>query len=269
MAYDRRKYCQCAACNAAIELTLKVITHYGEFTGYQVQNFNKLIGKDVIVAHQLLKNDIRQHEYWLVTNNLVSNKEPEGIKQWMHWENSNKETETGVIPYHYTMLSVLKDELPPEPLQPVVFSDKVKLLSLSREYTTDIITLFHATGDFTFRSRWQEGITKVEEIDHHLPRIGMRCRVITESGETYIYSSSYYYTPEKIRFSETEEKNGNTTYFTLEKINDTTTRLTLDIYRRKNLITQFLPFLAKRSQLRSSYRRSLQNLESQLANLKM
>jgi hypothetical protein len=32
-----------------------------------VHNFNKLIGKDIIIAHNLLKNDIPQHEYWLVT----------------------------------------------------------------------------------------------------------------------------------------------------------------------------------------------------------
>ena len=265
IAYDRRKYCQCAACTAAIELSLKVITHYGEFTGYQVQHFNKLIGKDVIVAHQLLKNDIKQHEYWLVTNNLVADKEPEGITQWMRWEISNKETETGIIPYHYTMLSELKERLPSEPLEPVVFSDKVKVLSLSKEYNTDIITLFHATGDFSLRNRWQEGIVKVEDVDHHLPRIGMRCRVFTESGDTYIYSSSYYYHPEKVRFSETDEKNGDTTYFTLEKINNTSSRLTLDIYHKKTFITQFLPVLTGTNKLKGSLQRSMQNLEKVVA----
>src|SRR5687768_5894898 len=40
-AYDRRKFCQCKACLAAINLSLKVITHYGEFTGYHVKSFNK------------------------------------------------------------------------------------------------------------------------------------------------------------------------------------------------------------------------------------
>src|SRR5262245_8014196 len=63
LAYDHRRYCYCKACNAAIDLTLKVITHYGELVGYSVKNFNKLIVKDVIVAHQLLKNDIELHEW--------------------------------------------------------------------------------------------------------------------------------------------------------------------------------------------------------------
>ena len=83
--YEYRKFCQCKACTTAIDLTLKVITHYGEFTSYQVKDYNKLIGKDVIVAHQLLKNDIEQHEYWLVTDDLLQDHQPTGLKGWMSW----------------------------------------------------------------------------------------------------------------------------------------------------------------------------------------
>src|SRR5215216_2230230 len=71
--YETRRACQCSACIAAINLSLKVITHYGEFSTYNIQRHSKLIGKDVIVAHQLLKNDIKLHEYWLIsgdTSNL-------------------------------------------------------------------------------------------------------------------------------------------------------------------------------------------------------
>ena len=55
IAYDARRYCQCGACTGVSDLTLKVITHYGEFTGYNVRSFNKLIGRDIIVAHELLE----------------------------------------------------------------------------------------------------------------------------------------------------------------------------------------------------------------------
>src|SRR5260221_14188752 len=51
--YEERRTCHCKACISAVNLSLKVITHYGEFVGYNVKNFYKLIGKDVIVAHQL------------------------------------------------------------------------------------------------------------------------------------------------------------------------------------------------------------------------
>ncbi len=106
IAYDNRKICQCKACISAVNLNLKVITHYGEFTPLNVQQFNKLIGKDVIVAHQLLKNDIPRHEYWLVTKNL--DKQPTELTQWMQWNTSSKETESGEIKFYYTQLAPLR-----------------------------------------------------------------------------------------------------------------------------------------------------------------
>jgi hypothetical protein len=85
-----------------VDLTLKVITHYGECTPMSVQHFEKLFGKDVIVAHQLLKNDIPQHEYWLVTHDL--HMQPAELTQWMQWQTSSKETERGDIRFSYTQL---------------------------------------------------------------------------------------------------------------------------------------------------------------------
>ena len=102
--YDQRKFCQCKACLSAIGLTLKVITHYGEFTNYNVRNFSKLIGKDIIVAHQLLKNDIPQHEYWLVTKSLLPTEPPSGLPDWIHWDTSIKKTDYGELYFRYTQL---------------------------------------------------------------------------------------------------------------------------------------------------------------------
>src|SRR6187455_1524907 len=181
IAYEQRRYCQCKACMSAINLTLKVITHYGEFTGYNVKNFSKLIGKDIIVAHQLLKNDIREHEYWLVTNDLLTVTPPADLTQWMKWSSSAKQTETGVIPFHYTQLGELKNELAPQPQPQLELLNKARMITVTREYDTDIITLFHASGDFNYRSRWQAGVIAVEEVDHFLPRVGMRCRCIMEN----------------------------------------------------------------------------------------
>jgi hypothetical protein len=268
LAYDRRRFCQCKACNSAINLTLKIISHYGEFTGYQVKNFNKLIGKDVIVAHQLLKNDIEQHEYWLVTKWLADDP-PAGLTQWMSWNSSSKQTENGEIPFHYTTLSELKKKIPPENLPQLDLSDKEKMISLSREYDTDIITLFHASGDFNYRSRWQEGVKAVEELDHLLPRVGMRCCCLMEDGQSHIYSSSYSYHPERIEFSETEENNKSSTYYILEKISAKKTRLTLNYYRRKNFAEQIIFKLMNRKQLEGRYRKSLVNIDQLVKEIKL
>src|SRR6478672_10811941 len=140
IAYENRRFCQCKACKSAINLTLKIITHYGEFTGYNVKSFNKLIGKDIIVAHQLLKNDIEQHEYWLVTKKLVHDSPPAELAEWMKWKSSMKQTESGEISFLYTQLSPLKNGITPA-LPQLELSKKARMMSLSKEYETDIITM--------------------------------------------------------------------------------------------------------------------------------
>src|SRR3954454_6371087 len=154
IAYDHRRICQCKACVSAINLTLKIITHYGEFTSYNVKHFSKLIGKDVIIAHQLLKNDIPQHEYWLVTNNLLLEKGPIELAQWMQWNSSNKITEIGEINFHYTQLSPLKEKIPPDATPQLELAEKVKLLSVSRDYNIDVKTLTYTVVHFEFRHLW-------------------------------------------------------------------------------------------------------------------
>jgi hypothetical protein len=270
MAYENRRYCQCKACHSAINLTLKIITHYGEFTDYNVKGFNKLIGKDVIVAHQLLKNEIEQHEYWLITPVLVGRDDsPVLFTDWMKWNRSVKETENGNISFHYAQLSQLKSKITPDDYTELDLSDKVNVLSFTKEYETDIITLFHASGDFNYRPRWLEGVKRIEEVDHFLPRVGMRCRYILENGESVIYSSSYSYTHERIEFSETENGNNNITYYTLEKVNNRKTKLTIDVYIDKNSFQQLKFRLLSKKKTNNMYQKSLLNLADLVKEIKL
>lgn len=258
--YDNRRFCQCRACLSAINLSLKIITHYGEFTGYNVKSYNKLIGKDIIVAHQLLKNDIEKHEYWLVTDSMISENPPE-LKQWMHWDSSTKQTEAGEIPFHYTQLGELKTELKPDPLPILEITDKVKVFSITEDFDTDIITLFHATGDFNYRHRWRAGVKEVEEINHFLPRIGMKCRCLMEDGEMMIYSSSYTYHPDHIEFSETDEQKINSSYYYLEKLDENKTRLRMDMYLRGNFFNKLQFDVFKKKKVEREMRQSFSNLK--------
>jgi len=109
--YESKRTCHCNACISVINLTLKVITHYGEFKEYKIRDFRKLIGKDIIVAHQLLKNDISNHEYWLITNSLLQGEAPKKFKKWMKWDNGSKEIIDGHIHFYYTQLGILKNKI--------------------------------------------------------------------------------------------------------------------------------------------------------------
>lgn len=261
LAYDQRRFCQCEACMSAVGLSLKIITHYGEFTSYNVRNFNKLIGKDVIVAHQLLKNEISEHEYWLLTKNVQQEPVP-AFHKWMVWDSSVKQTESGDITFRYTQLTKLKESISVAPPVDPDLSGKTKMISISKEYETGIIPLFHLSGDFHNRAAWQQGVKEVQELNHFLPRVGMRCRCIMENGKTSIYSSSYSYRPERIVFGETNENNHHTTSFCLEKTGDNTTKLRLDYYIPKKLFAETIFNLFHKKKMAGSMQQSLLNLQN-------
>ena len=143
------------------------------------------------------------------------------------------------------------------------------MISVSKEYETDIITLFHATGDFNNRSRWQEGVKTVEELNHFLPRVGMRCRCIMENGQVIIYASSYSFHPDRIEFSETDELKKSSTYYLLEKTGNNKTKLTLDFYLEKNITNQIIFNLMRKKKMEDTLHKSLLNLEEFAKEIKL
>ena len=270
LAYDHRRICQCKACVSAIDLSLKIVTHYGEFTGYNVAHFNKLIGKDVIVAHQLLKNDIPKHEYWLVTQNFLQDKTPGRITDWMEWMNSTRQTESGQIPFHFTQLSELRNNLQPEPLPPLGIDDKVKMISVTKEYNTDIKHLFYTAIHFEFRHLWLYQVKGIEEVSHALPGIGTRHRCILEKGQEIVYSSSFSYQPDqKIEYSETNDKKEYSIFYIFEKTGEHKSRLTLDFYIKKNWLSQTLFAVTSKKKMEVGLNQSLLKLDTLLKEIQV
>jgi hypothetical protein len=64
---DSSTQCNCGACSSITNLTLKFIVHSGEVRSSKISNFVKLYGKDVILVHRLLKNNIKENQYVLFT----------------------------------------------------------------------------------------------------------------------------------------------------------------------------------------------------------
>jgi hypothetical protein len=268
ISYDHRKICQCKACVSAIDLSLKVITHYGEFTPFSVQRFNKLIGKDVIVAHQLLKNDIAQHEYWLVTKNLLQDKQPAQLAEGMHWDSSAKQTDSGEISFLYTQLGPLKNKIS-RPSTYEETANKIKMLSVSRDYEIDIKTLCYTIVHFEFRHLWYGGIKAIDEVEHFLPGIGSSHRHVLENGKIeMMYISSFQYDPEgKTIFSETNQKDNSTIYFIAEKTGEHKSRFTIELYFPPNIIKQALFNRIKKKKKEQELRLSLQRLDKVLKEM--
>lgn len=55
-----------------LNLSLKMIAHYGTFTEYTIGTFKKLYGEPIVKAHALLKNVEKSDTYVLMTDSLVT-----------------------------------------------------------------------------------------------------------------------------------------------------------------------------------------------------
>nr|WP_321221883.1 DUF2652 domain-containing protein [uncultured Psychroserpens sp.] len=96
------------------DLGLKIILHFGEnVESVQIGNRIKLMGEDVIVAHRLLKNDIDEAEYLLISENLLKQYDNEVINRNFGWGELQGEEKRykhlGDINYSYVKMNKLME----------------------------------------------------------------------------------------------------------------------------------------------------------------
>ncbi|MEX2336713.1 MAG: DUF2652 domain-containing protein [Fulvivirga sp.] len=103
--------CQCGSCQKLQELSLKFIVHWGMLGSVMVRDYCKLYGRDLIIAHRLLKNNLKSNEYILMTNDFVNHYMRKDMKD--HFENHEWNQGTYDIPnigelaFHFKILNSL------------------------------------------------------------------------------------------------------------------------------------------------------------------
>lgn len=68
------------------QLGLKIVIHSGKISTANIKGRTKLIGEDVIITHKLLKNNIEENEYILLTQNYVNKIKSKDVSSWFHWD---------------------------------------------------------------------------------------------------------------------------------------------------------------------------------------
>ena len=94
------------------ELGLKIILHFGQdVQSVQIGNRIKLMGEDVIIAHRLLKNDIKEDEYLLISEHLLNQYNDDVIERNFGWgellDEEEKYKHIGEINYSYVKMHKL------------------------------------------------------------------------------------------------------------------------------------------------------------------
>ncbi|TMB67694.1 MAG: DUF2652 domain-containing protein [Chloroflexi bacterium] len=103
-----RASCPCGACSRTNELSLKFIVHAGEFDRQKIANREELIGRDVVLAHRLLKNSVPLSEYTLLTREYSGESAVTGAP---FREGRDDFGDVGPVEYRYIDLRPVREEV--------------------------------------------------------------------------------------------------------------------------------------------------------------
>lgn len=92
------------------QLGIKIIIHYGMISITKIEGRTKLLGEDVILAHKLLKNKVKDFNYILLTNKYLDKlRDKKIVHTWFNWEKLKTGIENyehfGEVPYNYISLN--------------------------------------------------------------------------------------------------------------------------------------------------------------------
>ena len=224
--YGVSRICNCSACNSAGRLTLKTIAHYGTVSFQKIQNREKLFGPDVIKVHRLLKNDVPDHEYILLSESVSaetlqnSNDEP-----WLSWTKGNARYDVGDINYSYASLGPVYSKVP-EPELPVVnIHTSKKPMVYTTEINSPLDIVYDALIDLNQRVHWMTGLIAMKIKDESLNHMNKICTSFecTLAHEKCTYqTSSVEFGERRAKFSETLLEQPMTFYYEVREENGRT-----------------------------------------------
>ncbi len=143
------------------------------------------------------------------------------------------------------------------------------MISIVKAFDAEINTLFFTAVNFDLRSQWREDIKEIGGLNHVLPQVGTKHHCVLENGQMIMYTSNYSYQSDKIVYGETDDKKEKAAYMTFEKTDENKTRMTLDIYMKKNFIAQTLFQLFAKKKLETLFTKSLENLSNVVKDVKL
>lgn len=268
--YDTHRICHCGACRTAHTLTLKFIAHYGHIAENKVKQYIKLFGKEVIVAHRLLKNDIEHHEYALFTDPLAKACPTWGeIPQtaWSEVQNSEQEYDSGPVKYCYLALAPLMDRVPdPQPEDYRIPGVSAQVLQSESLIEAPMKMVFDVVSDLPWRAKWIVGSEpEVSDLNHVILQEGSTHKCLAKGP--VIVSHDFHRQPDSISFSESSKERDSTVVYTLYRVNDRQTRMVARVFIKGNPFARLFYGLFVRRKMLKTYSETWNNLNGYCQSL--
>lgn len=154
--------CPCGACQAIINLTLKFVVHHGPLAEIKVGRFVKPSGREMIVAHRLLKNSIDNNEYLLLTEKLLRQL-PDDSEEEVEWTRAAEEYPAiGKIEYRFMLLNEARNKVPdPPPVQNHYRTDDTTHLEV--QIDANYFDVYLVASNIPGREEWMPGLKRVQQ----------------------------------------------------------------------------------------------------------
>ena len=258
--FEYARVCQCGACSGASGITLKMVAHFGSSGTMQVKNHLKFIGKDIIIAHRLLKNSVNVPEYLLVTQVTLSNLADADAELASFASGANAYDELGTIEYQFKSLGNYRDEVKVDPPLPVRLKNPRQMVQLTRRIDAPIERVYQEVIDLPARIRWIDGATKVEMSDDQPNHIGKTHRCVRGDEGAELMTSEIKISDTTMELWETDLKKIMACRYLLTREPGDKTNLAVELYVRSNPILQMIFRILMQKKLKTFFERSIANL---------
>jgi len=262
--YELTRICQCGACSTANGLRIKFVVTHGEVGFNKIKDHTKLFGKEVIVAHRLLKNEIEQDEYALITNSVIEqNLNSNKAGNWINTKLGTETYDVGTIGYEYKELDYLLDRIPTPTIESFSPNNPDALVFENKSVVdVPIELLFNVVSDYSIRHLWTVGIKDSDQLNGKISKNGSthRCLINGNEKDPFFISHDFNVSKDYVVFSETEKSRGVTVVYALQKIDSYTTDLTVQTYLEANFIKKLVFKLIFKNKIASDAEKSLVNL---------
>jgi len=243
--YEAYRICHCGACSTANRLQIKFVAHYGPVSRSTIRDHATLFGRDVIVAHRLLKNDVPVAEYVLISQDLLSASKWVHLDQaaWCHPETIDATYDFGSIEYTYIPLDPLADRVPEPTSQDFGLGAAASRFG-SRAMTIDapLEFVFNVVSDLSIRHLWLEGLKDTDQLNSRITRNGSthRCVINSNAKDPFFVTHSVESTPDLVAFKETDHRFGLESIFVLKRVAAATTEVEITYLLKSNFFKEML-----------------------------
>jgi hypothetical protein len=256
--FEFTRICQCGACVGASRIALKFVAHYGSAGTMQVKDRVKFIGKDIIVAHRLLKNSVPESQYLLVTQPTLDR--IDGSDAASFTSGADAYDELGDIAYRYRSLAGYLDEIKVQPPAPFRLANPLQVMRVACHIDAPAELVYQTAIDLPARMRWIDGIKSIEFRDDSPNRIGKVHRCVRGGNDPEVMTSDVRVSDTTMEFWETDVKKMGACRYLLTKAPDNTTDLALEFYVRGNIVVRLVFKLLMERKLKPAFERSIANL---------